>query len=228
MIKAIGTAARQELERFFDARVYLDLHVKVREDWRDDERMLDRLGLPRSPNAARNGVIAASARRSSRPNRMLQFERCSGLTDDRHGGAAQNRSRPRLGQATAAHRRDRQPAEPAAEAAPRRPRARSSASCPTTSAQAAFSLLVERNGRAGDGDASASSAPKRAPQLLAGRSAEEIAKLAAGDPVRRRGGADRLPARRAVGRSPRPDAAEASRARSRTCSSTTSRPPAAS
>ena len=47
MIKAIGTAARKELETFFDARVFLDLHVKVREDWREDERMLDRLGLPR-------------------------------------------------------------------------------------------------------------------------------------------------------------------------------------
>jgi GTPase len=46
MIKAIGTAARKELEKFFDARVFLDLHVKVRESWRDDERMLDSLGLP--------------------------------------------------------------------------------------------------------------------------------------------------------------------------------------
>jgi GTP-binding protein Era len=46
MIKAIGTAARKELEAFFDARVYLDLHVKVRQDWREDERVLDSLGLP--------------------------------------------------------------------------------------------------------------------------------------------------------------------------------------
>ena len=46
MIKAIGTAARKELEKFFDARVFLDLHVKVRESWRDDERILDSLGLP--------------------------------------------------------------------------------------------------------------------------------------------------------------------------------------
>jgi len=45
-IKAIGTAARKELEAFFDARVFLDLHVKVKEAWRDDERMLDSLGLP--------------------------------------------------------------------------------------------------------------------------------------------------------------------------------------
>ena len=30
MIKRIGTAAREELERFFDARVFLDLHVQGR------------------------------------------------------------------------------------------------------------------------------------------------------------------------------------------------------
>lgn len=47
MIKAIGTAARQELERFFGTKVFLDLRVKVRADWREDERMLDSLGLPR-------------------------------------------------------------------------------------------------------------------------------------------------------------------------------------
>jgi GTP-binding protein Era len=45
MIKAIGTAARAELEARFDCKVYLDLHVKVRPSWRDDERMLDDLGL---------------------------------------------------------------------------------------------------------------------------------------------------------------------------------------
>jgi GTP-binding protein Era len=47
MIKAIGTAARHELERFFGAKVFLDLRVKVRADWREDERVLDTLGLPR-------------------------------------------------------------------------------------------------------------------------------------------------------------------------------------
>ena len=45
-IKAIGTAARKELEAFFDAKVFLDLHVKVKEGWREDERILDTLGLP--------------------------------------------------------------------------------------------------------------------------------------------------------------------------------------
>jgi GTP-binding protein Era len=46
MIKAIGTAARKELERFFDTRVFLDLRVKVLADWREDDRMLDELGVP--------------------------------------------------------------------------------------------------------------------------------------------------------------------------------------
>ena len=46
-IKRIGTAARIDLERFFDARVFLDLRVKVRADWREDDRLLDQLGVPR-------------------------------------------------------------------------------------------------------------------------------------------------------------------------------------
>ena len=45
MIKTIGTAARKQIEAFFERRVYLDLHVKVREDWRENERTLDDLGL---------------------------------------------------------------------------------------------------------------------------------------------------------------------------------------
>jgi GTPase len=53
MIKAIGTAARHEIERFFDARVFLDLRVKVRADWREDDRMLDALGLPAVKSRAR-------------------------------------------------------------------------------------------------------------------------------------------------------------------------------
>ncbi len=45
MIKKIGTAARQEIEKFFATRVYLDLHVKVKSEWRDDDRMLDEIGI---------------------------------------------------------------------------------------------------------------------------------------------------------------------------------------
>jgi GTPase len=47
MIKKIGTEARKDLEAFFGAKVYLDLRVKVKPDWRDDERVLDDLGLPK-------------------------------------------------------------------------------------------------------------------------------------------------------------------------------------
>lgn len=45
MIKRIGTEARKDLEQMLDGRVFLDLHVKVRSDWRDDERILDELGI---------------------------------------------------------------------------------------------------------------------------------------------------------------------------------------
>lgn len=47
MIKRIGTEARKDLQEMLDGPVYLDLHVKVRKDWRDDERLLDELGLPK-------------------------------------------------------------------------------------------------------------------------------------------------------------------------------------
>jgi GTPase len=45
MIKRIGTEAREELEQFFGARVFLDLRVKVRAGWREDPRLLDQLGV---------------------------------------------------------------------------------------------------------------------------------------------------------------------------------------
>lgn len=45
MIKRIGTAAREELERFFRTRVYLDLHVKVKAEWREDDQVLHDIGL---------------------------------------------------------------------------------------------------------------------------------------------------------------------------------------
>ena len=43
MIKQIGTAARAGLEQYLEKHVYLDLHVKVKSEWRDDERMLDEI-----------------------------------------------------------------------------------------------------------------------------------------------------------------------------------------
>ena len=48
MIKRIGTEARHDLERFFDTKVFLDLRVKVNPDWRNDERALDLLGVPKA------------------------------------------------------------------------------------------------------------------------------------------------------------------------------------
>jgi GTPase len=45
MVKRIGVAAREDLERFFGTRVYLDLQVKVRSEWREDDRVLNDLGL---------------------------------------------------------------------------------------------------------------------------------------------------------------------------------------
>ncbi len=43
-IKRLGTRSRKDIESWLDTRVFLDLHVKVRENWRDDERMLKRFG----------------------------------------------------------------------------------------------------------------------------------------------------------------------------------------
>lgn len=44
MIKAIGQQAREELERMLESKVFLQLWVKVREGWSDDERALRSLG----------------------------------------------------------------------------------------------------------------------------------------------------------------------------------------
>ena len=44
-IKEIGTAARGELERELAGKVFLDLQVRVREHWRRDDALLDRLGI---------------------------------------------------------------------------------------------------------------------------------------------------------------------------------------
>jgi len=45
MIKAIGAAARTELERLFERRVHLFLFVKVRERWSEDRERLAAIGL---------------------------------------------------------------------------------------------------------------------------------------------------------------------------------------
>jgi GTP-binding protein Era len=53
MIKRIGTEARQDLERFFDTKVFLDLRVKVNAAWRDNDRVLDDIGVPRTESKPR-------------------------------------------------------------------------------------------------------------------------------------------------------------------------------
>ena len=45
MVKAVGTAARGEIEELLGRRVHLDLRVRVRKGWRRDEALLDRLGI---------------------------------------------------------------------------------------------------------------------------------------------------------------------------------------
>ncbi len=44
MIRAIGTEARVDLERLLGGRVYLDLKVKVKKDWRRDASQIRRFG----------------------------------------------------------------------------------------------------------------------------------------------------------------------------------------
>ena len=41
LIKKVGTEARKELEHILDARIYLDLWVKVKEKWRDSAQVLN-------------------------------------------------------------------------------------------------------------------------------------------------------------------------------------------
>ncbi len=43
-IKRLGIAARNSIEQFLERKVFLELHVKVRTDWRNDERMLRNFG----------------------------------------------------------------------------------------------------------------------------------------------------------------------------------------
>jgi GTP-binding protein Era len=45
MLKRIGAAARVDLERFFGIKVYLELTVRVRSEWRKDEKALREFGF---------------------------------------------------------------------------------------------------------------------------------------------------------------------------------------
>ena len=44
VIKRIASEARLDMERMFDGRVFLEVFVKVRSGWADDERLLKTLG----------------------------------------------------------------------------------------------------------------------------------------------------------------------------------------
>ena len=43
-IKRMGTNARKSLEAWLEKKVFLEMHVKVRDNWRNDERQLKRFG----------------------------------------------------------------------------------------------------------------------------------------------------------------------------------------
>ena len=43
-IKQLGTEARKGIEKFLEKKVFLELHVKVKDNWRDDDRMLRHFG----------------------------------------------------------------------------------------------------------------------------------------------------------------------------------------
>jgi GTPase len=45
MVKAVGSAARPEIESMLGRHIHLELQVRVRKGWRRDEALLDRLGL---------------------------------------------------------------------------------------------------------------------------------------------------------------------------------------
>lgn len=45
MLKAIGTEARRDLEELLGSKVFLDIWVKVKKDWRQDEKILAEMGL---------------------------------------------------------------------------------------------------------------------------------------------------------------------------------------
>jgi GTP-binding protein Era len=45
LLKRVGIAARQEIETLVGRQVHLELHVKVRKKWRDDDQILESLGI---------------------------------------------------------------------------------------------------------------------------------------------------------------------------------------
>ncbi|ACL74960.1 GTPase Era [Ruminiclostridium cellulolyticum] len=50
MLKKIGSAARYEIERLLDTKIFLELWVKVKPDWRNSDNMLKTLGYKTNKN----------------------------------------------------------------------------------------------------------------------------------------------------------------------------------
>lgn len=48
MLKKVGTYAREDMERLFDSKVFLKLWVKVKDDWRNNDYMLNELGYKKT------------------------------------------------------------------------------------------------------------------------------------------------------------------------------------
>ena len=44
MLKTVGTEARKELEKVFGIKIYLELWVKIKNEWRNDQRFLNSMG----------------------------------------------------------------------------------------------------------------------------------------------------------------------------------------
>lgn len=44
MLKEIGTRARKDIQTLLGSKIYLELWVKVQDDWRDKPRDLNRFG----------------------------------------------------------------------------------------------------------------------------------------------------------------------------------------
>lgn len=55
LIKRVGTYAREELEKVTGGKVYLDLWVKVKENWRDREGLVRTLGYDRREFEKKDG-----------------------------------------------------------------------------------------------------------------------------------------------------------------------------
>jgi len=45
LLKKVGTAARMDLEKFLGKKVFLELHVKVQKNWREDKMLLKNFGF---------------------------------------------------------------------------------------------------------------------------------------------------------------------------------------